>query len=83
MQSPIGPGRHVTRVLGFPALLELLDLLLGSVLLPGREIQFGAAFLHIMHEQPGDRSDVTIPRLHGFVGVATIAGAPEDSFHCW
>src|SRR6266511_420852 len=81
MQSPRGPGRHVTRAHAFPALLELLDLLLGSVLLPGREIQLGAAFLHIMQEKPGDRSDVTIPRPHSFVGVAIIAGAPEDSFH--
>ena len=79
MHHAVGEGWHAS-VLDFLAnraqvLISFLGVFLG---LPVLEVDVATALIHIVRDQPGQRSDVAIPRPDGLTRMAIVARALHD-----
>ncbi len=79
MEEPIGPGRHFPFGHNLGRLLQEVHLLLPAVLLPHREVQFPAAALDVVRDQPGDWGYLTVPGPACLIGMTIQAGARQKT----
>src|SRR5689334_10382748 len=77
MEHGIRARRHLSR-LNFSAQFSGFgSLLFRGSLVPGGEIEMGAAFPNVAGNEPGNRRDAAVPRPVGLVGMTIAARAAQ------
>src|SRR3990167_3643839 len=81
MHYDVVPLRHLPLLHLLPGLLKLLQLPFLVVPVPLGEVKLDPPLRDVVREEPGRRGYVGIPRPHGLVRMAVVAGAPEHLLH--